>query len=581
VSAARGDRRRLLLLFAISLVLRLGGVGVALLMDVHPVNDEWGYSHRAHGWANVYRDLLAGGPPAPGHWDQAYEDGFQPPLHPMALGLANLTGVDAGVAGRLLNALLTALATPMVFLLARRVVDRPAATAAAGLHLIYPTFTFFAHSLWAEPLFILLLLCAAERALAARAAAGRRRLVLAAAVGACAGLLCLTRTAGLSFMLVLPLAFLGPLRSWPVRYGPAALMLAASVVVIAPWQAALQREEGRFVLLATSSGLNLAMGNNPHVGPGCGSTWTDAAANARLRDDLERFARARGEPAERVGAAYALDQLHADPAEAIRRAGDRLRLVWSADLFPVRQVVQAVCRPVPNVLAGLHWLVYFLSYLAMMSLIVRGLLTLRGNEDRHLLTLVAAAGMIGPALSVGFSRLHLPMMVLLLPMAGAAWSERREAVPNARRALMALSMGLVAWLATSSLQPVIERQLAPSVWYRPLVRFVAGAFGAECAFADQVLVMVDEDGPAEVGIVPNHLRTAVALAGGGAQTVHVFARDPGTRTRLVLQPRPGRTDVMIDPVSAAHGWRWRSLADEGLPGVRIRWQGGVPVVPVR
>jgi len=581
LNAANDDRRRLLLLFAISLLLRLGAVGTALLMDVHPVNDEWGYSQRALGWTAVYRDLLGGEAPAPEHWAQAYEDGFQPPLHPMALGLANLTGVSSGIAGRLLNALLTALATPLVFLLARRLADRRAATAAAGLHLLYPTFTFFAHSLWAEPLFILLLLCAAERALAARAAAGRRRLVLAAAAGVCAGLMCLTRTAGLSFMLVLPLAWLGPQRLWPTRSGAAALMLAASLAVIAPWQAALQREEGRFVLLATSSGLNLAMGNNPFVGPGCGSTWTDAAANAHLRADLDRFARERGVPASQVGGAYALEQIHADPAEAIRRAGDRLRLVWSADLFPVRQVLQAVCRPLPNVLAGLHWLFYFLTYLAMMSLIVRGLLTLRGSEDRHLLTLLAAAGMIGPALSVGFSRLHLPMMVLLLPAAGLAWTRLREEIPNVRRALMALSMGLVAWLATSSLEPVIERQLAPSVWYRPLVNLVAGAFGAESTYADQVLVKVDPEGPAELGVVPNRFRETVARAGGVAQTVHVFGHDPATRARLVLQPRPGSTDVVIDPVAAAYSWRWRSLADVGLPGVRIRWQGGVPAVPVQ
>ena len=123
----------------------------------------------------VYRDLLGGEAPAADHWRQAYEDGFQPPLHPMALGLANLTGISSGIAGRVLNALLTALATVVIFRLARRVAGRRTATTAAVLHLVYPTFTFFAHSLWAEPLFVLLLVCAAERALAAREAAGRRR----------------------------------------------------------------------------------------------------------------------------------------------------------------------------------------------------------------------------------------------------------------------------------------------------------------------------------------------------------------------------------------------------------------------
>ncbi|MBU0743279.1 hypothetical protein KJ554_13135, partial [bacterium] len=395
-----------------------------------------------------------------------------------------------------------------------------------------------------------------------------------------AGALCLTRTAGLAFMLALPLAFLGPRRLWPERGPAAALMLAVSLAVLAPWQAALHREEGRPILLATSSGLNLAMGNNPFVGAGCGSTWTDMAANARLREDMARYAGARGLDPRHVGAAYALDQLRADPAEAARRAGDRLRLVWSADLFPVRQVLQAVCRPLPNLLAGLHWAFYFLCYLATMSLIIRGLLTDSGLRDAGFLLALVAAGLVGPAAAGGFSRLHLPLMALLLPSAGAAWARRRDPVPDGRRLVMALTMGLAAWLATSSLKPVIEHQLAPSAWYRPLVTLVAGAFGAEATFADQVLVAVDPDGPAELGVVPNpDHRTVVRAGDGEAVTVHVYSRARGARARLVLQPRPGETDVVVDPISPAHGWRWRSLADVGLPGVRIRWQGGVPPVP--
>ncbi len=563
-----------------SLLLRLGAVGVALLMDVHPVNDEWGYTDRAHGWAAIYGDLFTGHRPDPAHWDRAYADGFQPPLHPMALGAAFATGLTPGVVGRALGALLTALATPLVFVLARRVTSRTGAITAAVLHLFYPTFTFFAHSLWAEPLFVLLLLGAAERALAAREADGRRRLRRAAVAGLCAGALCLTRSAGLAFILVLPLAFLGSRRLWSERSPAAILMLAVSLAVIAPWQTALQHEEGRPVLLATSSGLNLAMGNNRFVGPGCGSTWTDASANTMLLEDMDRYAAARDLDPRRVGVAYAIDHLRADPAAAVRRAGDRLRLVWSADLFPVRQVLQAVCRPLPNGLAGLHWAFYFVCYLVMMSLIIRGLFTDSGLHNVGFLLAVVAAGLVGPAVAVGFSRLHLPLMALMLPVAGAAWARRRDTIPVRRRLAMALTMGLVAWLATSSLKPVIEHQLAPSAWYRPLVTFVAVAFDADAAFADQVLVSVDPEGPTEVGIVPNPDReTVVRAADGPAATVHVYGREPGLRARLVLQPRPGETDVVVDPISAAHAWRWRSLDDLGLPGVRIRWQGGVPATP--
>ena len=197
---------------------------------------------------------------------------------------------------------LTALATPLVYRLTRRIADRRAALAASALHVLYPTFSFFAHSLWAEPLFVLLLLGAAERVLAARDAEGGARRSAAVAAGVCVGLACLTRTAGIAFLLALPVAFLqGALGTG--RRRTAVSILVASLIVLVPWQVVLQREEGRPVLLATSSGLNFALGNNRYVDEGAGSTWTDLEANARLREDILRIAERRGLGFERAGAA--------------------------------------------------------------------------------------------------------------------------------------------------------------------------------------------------------------------------------------------------------------------------------------
>lgn len=66
------EGRRLLLLFIVSLLARLAAVGVALWMDVRPVNDEWGYRERAAGWAEIYADLASGRPAAAAHWARAY-----------------------------------------------------------------------------------------------------------------------------------------------------------------------------------------------------------------------------------------------------------------------------------------------------------------------------------------------------------------------------------------------------------------------------------------------------------------------------------------------------------------------------
>lgn len=573
------EGRRLLLLFIVSLLARLAAVGVALWMDVRPVNDEWGYRERAAGWAEIYADLASGRPAATAHWARAYEDGFQPPLHPMALGAVHALGAPLDLGGRLLDALLTALATPLVYRLTRRGADRRAATAAAVLHVIYPAFGFFARSLWAEPLFILLLLGAAERALAAHDTEGGRRFAAAAAAGLCMGLACLTRTAGLSFLLVLPFAYLGSGRGWAGRRRAAALMALVSLAVLVPWQAALQREEGRFVLLATSSGLNLAMGNNPYVGEAAGSTWTDPLANARLRADIALHAASRGLPPDRGAVDYALARIHDDPAEALRRAGDRLRLVASPDLFPVRGLLQVVERPVPIAVAGLYWALHVAAYLGLVYLILRGLLTGIGGGYAGTLALLAAAGLVGPALTVGFSRLHLPILALLLPVAGAAWARRREPMLHQRRAYLAGAMGLATWLAVSSLEPVIAHQLWPSRYYKPLVDAVAAAVGADPVYADQVVVSLEADGPKRLDLAPNpRRRVSLSRDGRRIATVHVFAADPGEAGRLGLSEPDGRA-LSVDPISRAHAWRWRDLGPDGLPGVRLRWQGGVPPAP--
>jgi hypothetical protein len=110
---------------------------------------------------------------------------------------------------------------------------------------------------------------------------------------------------------------------------------------------------------------------------------------------------------------------------------------------------------------------------------------------------------------------------------------------------------------------------------------VARAVGAEATFADQALVSIEPDGPEALRITANPQRVVtIAQDGERVATVHIFGKDPRTRTRLVLQPLPGDTDVLIDPVSGDHAWEWRDLGGDGLPGVRLRWQGGVPPVPV-
>lgn len=582
VSVPRGERRLVLLLFLATLLVRLAAVAVLLKLDARPSFDEYGYDRRAQGWQAVADDLSRGAV-APEHWRQAYDRGFQPPLHPLLMSTV-YTADGAGAArARALSALWSALATPLVYLIARRLADRRAATAAAWLHVIYPAFSFFGASLWAEPLYILLLLGAWERALAARdvvecEAGGRTQLRRAATAGLALGLLALTRPAGLPYLLLLPLAFLGPRRCWPGRRRATGVMVLVATLTVLPWELTLWRQEGRPVLLATGTGFNLALGNNPLIADGEGATWLGPETHARLRREVADFAAPRGRTPEAAMQAYALDQVSRDPAAALRRVVERAGLLWSADAFTVRHLVHAVVRPQPLPLIAVIWSLTFVAYLCLAGLVLRGLLIPGRLRHRRALLLLTIAGAVGPLLTVAFSRLNLPLLALLLPAAGVGWTHRAQLRSRSRRLLLGGLVAGVAAVAMVTLRPVIETQLMPSAWARPVVAPVARAVGAAPVFGDMVELIYRPAG----GSRPDSLRVepapgtslTVPLDAPCRWTVSVHPGVPWQRGRLGLRAIPGSMEIVVDPVRADLWWVDQDLSALGFAGLSMRWQGG-------
>jgi hypothetical protein len=140
-------------------------------------------SRRAQGWQAVADDLSRG-TVAQEHWRQAYVRGFQPPLHPLLMSTV-YTADGAGAArARALSALWSALATPLVYLIARRLADRRAATAAAPARAL-PDVPFFGAC---GPSPVHSAAAGAWEALAAREVAGRRPAAARSRRAATAGL---------------------------------------------------------------------------------------------------------------------------------------------------------------------------------------------------------------------------------------------------------------------------------------------------------------------------------------------------------------------------------------------------------
>jgi 4-amino-4-deoxy-L-arabinose transferase-like glycosyltransferase len=187
---------------------------------------------------------------------------FRPPLFPLALaGVYKVVGTGSAKsrweAGRIMEAVLGAVAVGLICLIALRLWGLRVGIAAGALAAIYPPLVLAGSSLLSESLFIPLELGAVLSALAHRDSPHRWRWAIAS--GVLAGLAALTRGNGVA--LALPLVFLvwseRPRRTWHSLRAPAA-MLAACVLTIAPWAIRNQIVLHQFVPVTTETGFALA-----------------------------------------------------------------------------------------------------------------------------------------------------------------------------------------------------------------------------------------------------------------------------------------------------------------------------------
>lgn len=228
-----------------ALLLRCGLV--ALFPDPTPVNDEIDYWRLAEGLAR----------------GEGFASNFRPPLHPAFMALFVGFG-EGAVAVRAVQALLGALAVPLVAILAERVGGRVSARWAAWLVALDPVLVGFSHLLWSETLYVALLLGGLVLLLRG---ADRWRLLDWAGAGAVFGLASLARPQLLTFLpLLLPWAWLragkgrAERRRMLAAFG--ALTLATCCVVL-PWSFRNFRTWGDFFLVDTNGPYNLLVSTEP------------------------------------------------------------------------------------------------------------------------------------------------------------------------------------------------------------------------------------------------------------------------------------------------------------------------------
>ncbi len=369
----------------------------ALAVPTRPVSDFWEYFRAAQNLAGTGRYEAVAGVPIGGH----------PPAYPLLLAAAfrPLPASWDLPAAKAVNALLAAAAALAGAALARRFWGRAAGLWTAAWLSFLPRSVLMGDLVASENLFeplllLFLLLCALSWT-------RPRSFALAAAIGAVAGLLTLTRSVAYFLPAVWLLVAIVARRPWRRLAGELLLLLAVEHAVLLPWALRNARALGRFTFLNDVGGVGLFIGNNDHAT----GDWYDWSADLeRLRPGIS----ARGPLAvDDAARAEAWRWIRASPGAALRLYRHKLYLVLRDDCVAAAFAIyaQSIRPPDPPgaALSGPHVLkehrravcgVLRAGGLALAAAALGGLLLLTLRRGRSGTDRLLAAGILATALYV-------------------------------------------------------------------------------------------------------------------------------------------------------------------------------------
>jgi 4-amino-4-deoxy-L-arabinose transferase-like glycosyltransferase len=417
-------KRTVVLLFLSSLVVRAAIWAILTAWDSPLLYDELSYYERAVGFGNFLTGFLRGGDPALidralAYGQLAYGEGVWPPFHSLILSLGLVFGEDPSHA-RFVVVVLSALTTPLVYALTLRLSTSKAAVCAALLHLFYPSFIAFSYYLWSETTYIFLFVsCAYLTILAIETRNPHRRLRYAGISGCVLGLCGITRAAAAPFFLVIPLSIVLFSGKAPYRVRAASICMVLCGIIVLPWQVVLAVNEERPVFFSTAGGYNLYLGNNPWISDGLGSSWGDGRSKCLVHQSIEEYAELHQVNTDIAARTLALRYIEQDIGKFFTRCFEKLRMLWTYDFFPLRHIFHGGYPPVPDTVVIVVWGVVFFSHMMLVFLVILGLLG-KDAEISHkgLILLWVIVGMIPSLVTISMSRLHLPLLAVLLPVAG-------------------------------------------------------------------------------------------------------------------------------------------------------------------
>jgi 4-amino-4-deoxy-L-arabinose transferase-like glycosyltransferase len=566
--------KMLIVLLVISLLIRLAFLMPVLNSNITETGDAYRYFNFAIGFQNILTDLLRGDLPSSEDMARAY-DSLWPPLHPFLLSLGFLTFGGTLAVGRLMMVILSALTTPLVYLVTSKLSGKRVAFVASIIFATYPSFIHFSFRLLSETTYIFLLFLMLYFTLLTEEADGLHKKVITLAVvtGCLLGLVTLTRGTGLLWIPTVALWLGWRSAELKKRILLPTIILVSAVVTLLPWEIALFAAEDRFVMVATSSEVNLYYGNNPWLPEGYG-TW-ETLVKPHMDKAAREYSAQHGVSIGEAYRALALQEITGDPVKFIRRGFYKFRILWSADF-------QLFRPPVGDELANLLFSVVLISFFAFLALVMWGL----WNPDpalrhRELIAALVLAPMAIHLITIGLPKHNIPLLAALSPVAGHGLAylkvfKKRAMWPWALATLV--SVAIISFSIYTSL-PIEYSRMEPSSYYLNLIRQLDQWFGHETMVSDRLLFRAGgDDYPEEVTI--SIISRDFEFADWEART---YSWKPSAETgilELVVRSQTAANSFQLQlssrqpegsAVLSLNREAWQTWQPSNLPGIEYMW----------
>jgi hypothetical protein len=362
------------------------------------------------------------------NWSYDAADGsptaYWPPGYPFFLALVYLLFGPSLAALRVVQACVGALTCAVVYLIAKRLLDRRTALLAAAILAIYPLAVYTAGTPYPAALQTFLVACVVYLCLTAKAASSA---TCAVGSGAIAGCSALVAPSALPAFLLAALWLAWPMQGRqdsPLAGGQedsagqarrprgrllAVLFLIPLVLIIGAWSARNYRALGKPVAISTNGGFNFWLGNHPGVTATTGNRMT-----ASMRRELGAVYGRHKNEADRDSVLYAKarEYIGADPGRFVRLSFEKALNLWRLYPSPATEV-----RPA----GGMERLLSLLSYGLLLPFGVFWLLRrLKDSDGARLVLLLFIGFTVVHALFISKVRFRIPIDPYLIVYASAA-----------------------------------------------------------------------------------------------------------------------------------------------------------------